>query len=582
MPTTNGHGPKRAILYAPVSTDEQARSGFSLAQQLEALREYAAREGYDVLEEVSDPGQSGASLERPGMDRVRDLVAAGGVSAVLAQDRDRFSREPAYTYLLRREFAEHGCELRSLNDRGDGSPEGELTDGILDQLAKYERAKIAERARRGKLRKAREGKMLRTSRPDYGFKFDETGEAYVVYEEEMQVVQLIFRWVSEGQTMHHIKRKLELEGVPPPTNTNGRKGGVHWTQTFLRTLILDDVYCPHTYAEVETLVAPQVAARLDKSKCYGVFWFNRTRTTRKKISVAGPSGAGREYRTRHYVRQNPREQWVAIPVPDAGIPREVVDAAREIIRDNRAPSNAARRFWQIPVGAVCCEGCGMRMSRYAVPMRGRRYAYYKCSRLIRFGKDGCSPERLRTTHRAEEVERRVWEFVSYLMKEPEELGEDLQRMIELEKHGAHGDPERESKVWLDKLAEVDAERRGYLKLAARGSMTEAELDQALADLEETRATAERELTALHNRQEAIAKLERDKESLLEHYAAIAPEALDSLAPEERHQLYKMLRLDVVVRLDANLEVSGVFGEGLLVSNLELAPGFQEDLARHRI
>src|SRR5215211_7496136 len=121
MPSTNGHGPKkRAVLYARVSTNEQARSGYSLAQQIEALREYAAREGYEVLEEIIDPGQSGASLERPGMDRVR-------VHVVLAQDRDRFSREPAYTYLLRREFEEHGCELRSLNDKGDGSPEGELT-----------------------------------------------------------------------------------------------------------------------------------------------------------------------------------------------------------------------------------------------------------------------------------------------------------------------------------------------------------------------------------------------------------------------------------------------------------------------
>jgi hypothetical protein len=162
---------------------------------------------------------------------------------------------------------------------------------------------------------------------------------------------------------------------------------------------------------------------LDKTERYGVFWFNRTRTTRKKVSVAGPEG--REYRTRHSVRQNPREQWVAIPVTDAGIPRAVVDAAREMIRDNRAPSKAGRRFWQLPVGAVYCEGCGMRMTRYALTVRGRMYAYYKCSRLVRFGKDGCSPERLRTTHRAEEVERRVWEFVSYLMKDPEELSEDL-------------------------------------------------------------------------------------------------------------------------------------------------------------
>src|SRR5215204_7151489 len=146
MSSPNGHGPKRAILYARVSTDEQARSSYSLAQQLEALREYAAREAYEVLEEVSDPGQSGASLERPGMDRVRDLVAGSGVTVVLAQDRDRFSREPAYLYLLREEFTAHETRIKSLNDRGDDSPEGQLTDGILDQLAKFERAKTAERS----------------------------------------------------------------------------------------------------------------------------------------------------------------------------------------------------------------------------------------------------------------------------------------------------------------------------------------------------------------------------------------------------------------------------------------------------
>jgi site-specific DNA recombinase len=110
MPSRNGHGPKRAILYARVSTDEQVRSGYSLAQQLEALRDYAECEGYDVLEEVADPGHSGASLERPGMDRVRDLVASGGVSMVLAQDRDRFAREPAYHYLLGQEFAQYGTK----------------------------------------------------------------------------------------------------------------------------------------------------------------------------------------------------------------------------------------------------------------------------------------------------------------------------------------------------------------------------------------------------------------------------------------------------------------------------------------
>src|SRR5687768_4197584 len=128
MPSTNGHGLKRsvlwAILYARVSTDEQARSGYSLAQQIEALRQYAASEGYEVVEEVSDPGQSGASLERPGMDRVRDLVADGGVSVVLAQDADRIARDPVHRALLDDEAARFGCRWIALDDWGDDSHEG--------------------------------------------------------------------------------------------------------------------------------------------------------------------------------------------------------------------------------------------------------------------------------------------------------------------------------------------------------------------------------------------------------------------------------------------------------------------------
>src|SRR5687768_6838265 len=122
------------------------------------------------------------------MDRVRDLVAAGGISVVLAQDRDRFAREPAYHYLLRREFEEHGTKIRALNDRGDESPEGELTDGILDQLAKFERAKMVERSRRGKLRKAREGKVVAGHTPNYGFRFNEGRNGYEV-DEKMAVVR---------------------------------------------------------------------------------------------------------------------------------------------------------------------------------------------------------------------------------------------------------------------------------------------------------------------------------------------------------------------------------------------------------
>jgi hypothetical protein len=90
---------------------------------MEAVREYAASEGDEVLEEIKDPVYSGASLKRPGMDRIRDLVAAGRASVVLAQDRDHFAREPAHHYHLEKAFEEKGIKLRPHNNRGTTPPE---------------------------------------------------------------------------------------------------------------------------------------------------------------------------------------------------------------------------------------------------------------------------------------------------------------------------------------------------------------------------------------------------------------------------------------------------------------------------
>ena len=105
---TTNNGTRRAVLYARVSTKRQADEGYSLDQQIDALRELAAREGYEVMEEVKDGGYSGATLDRPGLLRVRELVSGGGVAAVLIQDRDRLSREPALHWWLRQEFEKHG------------------------------------------------------------------------------------------------------------------------------------------------------------------------------------------------------------------------------------------------------------------------------------------------------------------------------------------------------------------------------------------------------------------------------------------------------------------------------------------
>jgi site-specific DNA recombinase len=556
VPSTNGQGPKRAILYTRVSTDEQARSGYSLAQQIEALRDYAAREGYEVLEEVVDPGQSGASLERPGMDRVRDLVAAGGVSVVLAQDRDRFAREPAYHYLLKREFEEHGCKLKALNDRDDGSPEGELTDGILDQLAKFERAKMAERTRRGKLRKAREGKIIPAPTPDYGFGYNGTRDNYVVDEEKMQVVRRIFRMVgAEGHSLNAVKKTFDREGVPTP------RGSRYWGHTFIQRVVTDDVYKPHVFEEVRALVSPEVASRLDPSKNYGVWWFNRRRRTEKQVSEVLTDGR------RRYVRcsrttQKPRKEWIAIPVPDAGIPREWVDRAREAIGDNAKFSRAGGRFWELP-GLMRCSECGRGMLGNSPTNSSRQkvHHYYRCRTRHLEGTGACS---MWKNIRAGEAERAVWSFVAGLLLSPDTLREGLDEMMRRELATYHGNPEEEAAVWLDHLVEADSRRANFQDMAAAGLITFDELGAKLDALEETRKTARRELAALEGRTERLQSLERDRAALLEGYADLMPEALDNLDSEERHRIYNMLRLRVLAFTDGKLAVSGILGDEHLV------------------
>jgi site-specific DNA recombinase len=557
MPSANGHGPKRAILYVRVFTDEQARSGYSLAQQIEALRNYAAREGYEVLEEVSDPGQSGASLERPGMDRVRDLVAAGGVSVVLSQDRDGIAREPAYHYLLRREFEEHGTKIRALNDRGDDSPEGELTDGILDQLAKFERAKIAERTRRGKLRKAREGMVIPTHTADYGFKFNDARTGYELDENHMTIVRRIFRLVGvEGKAMHYVKKRFDQERIRPP------KGGQYWSKQFIRSRILDDVYRPHTYDELKQLVSPEVAARLDPNECYGVWWFNVRRITARQVAEAG-SGE-RRYRRRTTTVIKPKVEWIAVPVPDAGIPREWVDAARAAIAHNHVPSLAGHRFWELSGGVFYCGECGRRMSTMTVNA-ARGHLYYRCPTRQIDGKGACS---LSKHFRTDEVEPLIWGFVSNLLLSPERLQKGLEAMLEHETHGLHGDPEREAKVWLEQLADAECKRGSFQDMAAEGLITFDELRTKLATLQETCETARRELATLEDRCNRLKDLEHDAATLLESYAGMVPEALGTLDAEERNRVYKMLRLKVSAYHGGTLEVNGSFGGDLCVSNIE--------------
>ena len=340
---------------------------------------------------------------------------------------------------------------------------------------------------------------------------------------------------------------------------NSPTGKARWSTQVIRDRVLDDVYRPHSFEEVTKLVSSEVAAKLDPDKRYGIWWYNRRRATRKQVSEGGPDG--RNYRSTVKTVEKDRGQWIAVPVPDSGVPREWVDAAQAAIKDNKKASSAGRRHWELSGGALHCGCCGRRMVPHSVKgtKRSTQYSYYRCIKHRREGDEACTNGK---SYRAEELERSVWEFVSGLLKDSERIRKGLEALIEEERAGMLGDPHRQSKVWLKKLSEVDSKRSRFQDMAAEGLITLDELRSKLDEAEHTREKVQAELEALDSHRENIEELERDKDAVMESYAGMVPKELDELTSEERHQIYKILRLQVSVGPDMPPEVSGTFGGDL--------------------
>jgi site-specific DNA recombinase len=171
----------------------------------------------------------------------------------------------------------------------------------------------------------------------------------------------------------------------PVTESGGSwsKSGRWGTSTIRDSMIKGDAYRPHTYEEITALVASEVAARLDRLKLYGVWWCNRGRSKTEQVSAIGRNG--KEYVRRFESTPKPREEWVAVPVPDPGVPREWVHAAREAIKENRRPSPAGHRFWELSGGILRCGGCGYAMMTNSISSHGsKRFDhYYRCPKRLR-------------------------------------------------------------------------------------------------------------------------------------------------------------------------------------------------------
>jgi site-specific DNA recombinase len=566
MPNTNGHGPKRAALYRRVSGEEQKTKGYSLPDQRAEQLEYCARENLEVVREFEDAGYSGKFLERPDLDELRDLVAAGGVNVVVVSKRDRLARG-LYAGYLKNEFKRRGVELAALDSMTEDTPYGELLENTLDNFSEFERFMIADRMRRGKRSKAKQGKLVASPQSDYGFRYNDARDSYEVDEVRMALVRRVFRMVGvEGMTLNAVAGRFEAEGIPAP------QGGRTWSRPTLRKFVLSDVYLRHSYEEVAKIVSGEVAAKLELSAYYGISWYGKRRHTHHR-EVRIKNGKKTYPRIKKSVDVS-REEWIGVPVPDPGIPREWVLAARDAIKDNVRTSNCGRRFWELTGGVLRCAACGGAMAtNFITP---RKTGYYRCGRRYRMGKHACSQGK---NIRAEETEAAIWRFVSGILKNPEQLRRGIDEMLDRERALAPRSPSNDEESWLKNLSELETQEERLLDLYLEGKLEIGRYESRVSQIKQSRRTIEDELERIKNHAVHMERLEHDRDALLSHYSRIAADRLDELEPEERNRVYKMLGLTVLAHGDGNLEAKWAVDETLCRDNVTLLPGSGRTLRR---
>jgi site-specific DNA recombinase len=374
----------KVALYARVSTERQAERG-TIGSQLQVLRERITAAGDELAGEYVDDGQSGARLDRPGLDALRDAAEAGLFESVWCLSPDRLARAYAYQVLVLDELARFGVTVRFTDApaMAAGDPQATLLTQVQGVIAEYEKAKIAERYRRGKLFRARAGEIT-TWKVSYGYRrvARAGGQAahLEVYEPEAAVVRRIFTDRAAGITIREICRRLNADSIPSPT------GNATWAHSTLCRLLRNEAYIGQVY-------------------------FNRTET------IADPRPVRR---TRQVPR--PREEWIPIGCPRI-ISGEQFDAAARVAYDNAqwSPRRAEPGTWLLK-GLVKCGVCDVGTNCHK--MRGRNgtwHRYYYCRNhdpLRAGGEERRCPER---NIRADALDEYVFDQIRTALTDPEML-----------------------------------------------------------------------------------------------------------------------------------------------------------------
>ena len=312
----------RAVLYARVSSDRQEQEE-TIQSQLAELRAHLSEAGLVDWQEFTDEGYGRDDLRRPSLDRLRDLVAEGGVDTLYVQAPDRLA-SGAKLIILVEEFQQKGVAVNFVKGSVEATSEGKLLLHMQGAIAEYERTKIAERTRRGKLYWAKQGAMVGGHAP-YGYRFvrrtDNVRASLAVSEIEATVVREMYRLVlSERLSTRRLCLHLQERGIPTPRGAN------QWSPTSADRILRNPVY-------------------------KGTFFYQRTESALpNKRLTTDPYKQSRKTGS----KPRPQDDWIAIPVP-AIVDEPTWNAVQEQLRQNslHSPRNNKRHQYLLR-GLIRC------------------------------------------------------------------------------------------------------------------------------------------------------------------------------------------------------------------------------------
>src|SRR5947209_8255022 len=220
----------------------------TIEQQIQILSEYSHTQQWPWQEEhiFRDDGYSGASLRRPGLDRLRDQIRSARFDRLLITAPDRLARNYVHQMLLVEEFERGGCQVEFADRPMSQDPHDQLLLQIRGAVAEYERSLIAERMRRGRRQKYQAGGLLPWTRPPYGYRVDPgrprdpTGVRLEPAEVAI-VAELFTSYLQEGQSLKRVTDHLMHLQIPTPS------GRTRWNQATVRGILTNPVYTGTVY-----------------------------------------------------------------------------------------------------------------------------------------------------------------------------------------------------------------------------------------------------------------------------------------------------------------------------------------------